>query len=59
MQTCPIVNGVLSESLPCETNQAFDDWTVAYNAASVQYRALLQADYERYQARAKSRSHRR
>ena len=44
VQTCPIVNHVLSETLPCQTNQAFDDWTVAYDAASDQYLALLAAD---------------
>lgn len=55
VQTCPIVDHVLSETLPCETNQAFKDWAAADEAASAQYRALLEAD----RLRAKARSARR
>lgn len=44
VQTCPIVNHVLSETLPCETNQAFKDWAAQWDAASLQYRTLLEAD---------------
>jgi len=44
VQTCPIVDHVLSESAPCETNQAFKDWQAASNAANKQYLALLKAD---------------
>jgi hypothetical protein len=46
VETCPIVNHVLSETLPCQTNQAFKDWQAAYEAASLQYRTMLQADLQ-------------
>jgi hypothetical protein len=55
VETCPIVNHVLSESLPCQTNQAWDDWKVAMDAASLQYRQLLQADLQRSKARSARR----
>jgi hypothetical protein len=51
VQTCPIVHHVLSESLPCETNQAFKDWAAEWEAASVQYRTLLEADRQRGKVR--------
>src|SRR5262249_4406052 len=59
VQTCPIVGPVLSETLPCETNQAFDDWKAAVDAANVQYVALLRADRKHANARTKGRSARR
>jgi hypothetical protein len=54
VQTCPIVDHVLSETEPCETNQAFNDWKAKVDAANVQYIALLQADRKRARARARS-----
>jgi len=61
VQTCQIVNHVLSEGLPCETNQAFKDYAAKMNAAVPQYLALLQAHYkpQRAKAHAKARSTRR
>jgi hypothetical protein len=56
---CPIVDHVLSVTEPCQTNQAYDDWTAAVNAANTRYIALLKADRRRANARAKARSARR
>jgi hypothetical protein len=61
VQTCQIVNHVLSEGLPCETNQAFKDYAAKVNAAVPQYLALLKAHHkpQRTKAHAKARSTRR
>jgi hypothetical protein len=59
VQTCPIVDDVLSETGPCETNQAFKDWKAEVDAANVQYIALLKADRPHAKSRAKARSARR
>jgi hypothetical protein len=55
VETCPIVDGVLSVTLPCQTNQGWDDWAAAVKAANEQYKALLRADRRRANARAKAR----
>jgi hypothetical protein len=63
VQTCPIVDHVLSETLPCETNEGFNNWKAAVDAANVKYIALLQADRRHAnaanKARKKARSARR
>jgi hypothetical protein len=59
VQTCPIVDDVLSETQPCETNQAFKNWQAEVDAANVQYIALLRADRRRANTRAGARSARR
>jgi hypothetical protein len=59
VQSCPIVDDVLSETEPCETNQAFQDWKAEVDAANLKYIALLNADRRNANARAKARSARR
>jgi hypothetical protein len=56
VQTCSIVDNVLSVTEPCETNQAFKDHKAEVDAANVQYIALLKADRKRANARAKAKA---
>jgi hypothetical protein len=61
VQVCPVVNDVLSVTLPCEENQAFKDFKAKVNAANLDYIALLRADHRKRAkaSRAKVRSARR
>jgi hypothetical protein len=43
VETCPIVDGAVSLTLPCETNQAFKDYKAEVDAANVVFIAELRA----------------
>jgi hypothetical protein len=59
VETCPILDDVLSVTLPCETNQASKDHKAEVDAANQQFIALLKADRRRANAARKARAARR